>query len=125
MGAWHLEIAEGSDTLVITSSGVMTAALFEALAREAIALAAPRGIRRFLADHRAMVPEITTTEIFAIPESVRRLGLPPDALVAIVMGPDSPWRRDFQFLEDVAQNRSVFYRIFATVEEARAWLDSR
>ena len=69
-----------------------------------------------------MTPEMTTFEIYDVPEVLRRLGFKPSDRVAFVYSPDSPKCADFMFYETRAFNEGFAHRMFTDLGTALNWL---
>ena len=91
---------------------------------EVAPLAAHHGTRLFLSDHRAAQIELSTVELYSLPEITGKFlaehGVPPyrwkRALVA------NRQTEKFEFLEDVSLNRGHLLRIFYDYAAAKEWL---
>ena len=94
------------------------------LSGEAIAVAPPGAVRKFLSDDRHMVPQLSTVELYELPGILEDLGLRRTDRVAVVYSTSSPKRSDFEFFEDVARNRGFTVQLFTDPEKARDWLNA-
>jgi hypothetical protein len=123
--AWVMGYMKAHEIVTVTTSGVMTLAMMDAMSREALAYGLDHGAKRFLLDHRNMTPEIPILKIYKAPDALARLGVPRHMKIATVYSKDSCRKSDFEFFENVAMNRGLPYRLFADLDIAMEWLKAR
>ena len=92
---WTIEVEKGDHVVRVVSDGPMRLVTIRQVSAEAIAAATLDGTRKFLADDRHMLPQLSTQK-----------------------------KSDFEFFEDVALNRGFVVQLFTDPEKARAWLNA-
>jgi hypothetical protein len=75
------------------------------------------GIKKVLADTRGQDFKPSTINIYEF-----GMLLPRNVMIAVVVSKDQPTARDVSFLDDVAFNRGVTMKLFASRAEALVWL---
>jgi len=122
---WTIEVEERDHIVRVVSDGPMRLVTIRQASAEAIASAPPDRTRKFLADERRMLPQLSTLEIFDLPGVLEDLGLRKADRVAVVYSKSSPKRSDFEFFENVARNRGFSVQLFTDPDRAREWLNAR
>jgi hypothetical protein len=119
---WEIAYLKSEEVICVTTGGKMTMPDLQRLASAVLDEASHHGVRRFLVDHRAMTPEMTTFEIYEVPCVLTRLGFQRTDRVAFIYSADSPKRADFLFYETRAFNQGFDHRMFTDLNAALSWL---
>jgi hypothetical protein len=119
---WQIAYLKSAEVICATTRGNMTMPDLQRLALAVLDEARHHGVRRFLVDHRAMTPQMTTFEIYEVPSVLTRLGFQHTDRVAFLYSADSPNREDFLFYETRAFNQGFDHRMFTDLNEALSWL---
>lgn len=120
--AWHIDYLEQHRLIQVTSEGTLGRDALVQLSLDAVAAARRHGTARFIIDHRRMLPDLGTADIFDMPQRVQNLGLGPELRIAMVASPDSPKRGDFEFYAIQCGNLGLhFLRLFFDYEDALEW----
>ena len=96
--------------------------LFKEVAAQALAQAANHGLHKFLVDDREMVPDLSTLELYQLPDVLERMGFGRRDRAAVLYCETSPRAEDFRFFEDTALNRGFDIRLFTEMDKALDWL---
>ena len=72
---WTIEVEERDHIVRVVSDGPMRLVTITQASAEAIASAPPGKTRKFLADERRMLPQLSTLEVFDLPGVLEDLGL--------------------------------------------------
>jgi hypothetical protein len=120
---WRVEHWDhGTDVVRATAKGSLDLVLVTQKAIETLSQATTDSSQRFLIDDREANLALDTLEIYALPQTLARLGLRRDAMVAVVYTETSPTAADFQFFETVARNQGFRVKVFTAIEPAVQWL---
>jgi hypothetical protein len=122
--SWQIRFLELERTIVITTSGSQDMEHAQQMATEAVETATKHGAKRFLKDDRNSVLELTTVEIYGIPNLLLKAGIPRDSRVAVLIGSRCAQQADFEFFKSRMYNEGVpDVRIFTdSWGHALAWL---
>jgi hypothetical protein len=119
---WKLIHLEAEGVVETVYEGALTFSELEEAIRANAAARAEHGIRWFLADCRGLSAGGSLTDVYRLPALFERLGLGRDWKEAILL-PAMPAAEDeMRFYETVTLNQGYQVRIFASREEALAWL---
>jgi len=119
--SYRLEIAQRAGYLHFIVTGTNSRESVEAYLREVGTTCEARRCRRVLIEERLEGPRLGTMDVFAIAsggnaQAAARF----DAIAFVDVNAGNGLMK---FAEDVAVNRSVPVKVFATVEEAARWLE--
>jgi len=92
---------------------------------EVFDLAVENDIRNVLGDHRDLSPDVTTTEIYALPRELLTRLERRHLKLALIYRDTAPKEADFRFFETTARNAGMNVKLFTTPEEGLAWLRER
>ncbi|MGH8499973.1 MAG: hypothetical protein ACRERV_14380, partial [Methylococcales bacterium] len=95
--AFSFEYHESENYVFVHTSGVMTMQDIIQLAQEALLFAREHKVKRFLVDHRKMIPDIATHDIYDLPGINRELGINDKLKTAVVYSENSARKEDFAF----------------------------
>jgi len=120
---WHVERwNHGSGVVRATAKGRLDLVLIIQKALETLGQVPSQSSQRFLIDDREADLALDTLEIYQLPQTLERLGLCRDAMVAVVYTVSSPTAVDFEFFETVARNQGFQVQLFTSIESAAKWL---
>ena len=121
--AWTVEYLPDHRIVRVTSEGRLGREQLRQLTRDAIAAGRIHATPRFLVDHRRMLPDLGTADIFDMPQRVQDLGFGTDFRIAMLASPDSPKRADFEFYAIQCGNLGLhFLRLFFDYDAALEWV---
>lgn len=112
------------ETVVITATGSITLDELGCQSPLAVELLKQHGCRRMLVDYRDAQVNISTLDIYAIPDRYDALGLSRRVRIAVVMPRGIENSELFDFYADVTHNRGFSTKLFRSPEDAMLWLRS-
>jgi hypothetical protein len=120
---WLIDYLPDTGVLQVTTSGRMGLADIRQMTIEALSSAAPHEARRFLIDHRKMLPAMTTEDLYDLHKINIELGVDHNLRAAIVYSVHSDGKDDFFFYEvnTLARGTSNI-RLFTDLLQAIDWL---
>jgi hypothetical protein len=89
---------------------------------ESVAEGIARGTRKFLVDHREMLPDLPITELYYLLPEMENIGATRQQSVAIIWRPGPEQHDVMAFYRDRAQNAGFTHRLFIDEQSALAWL---
>jgi len=122
--SWKIEYLEPHKTISITTLGPQDMSMVMRMTTEVAALAAQYGVTRFLKDDRQTTLQLTTMELFEVPELFSQLGIPRHCRIALVVKSRTPRLEDFHFFKVRMYNAgNPEVEIFVdSIEQAMQWL---
>lgn len=121
---WKIQLIDNPPAVTVEAIGPMKLALVKEVAVQALAEAASRDLHKFLVDDREMVPDLSTLELYQLPDVLGRMGLGKRDRAAVVYSERAPKAEDFRFFENTAINRGFDVRLFTDLNQAVDWLRS-
>lgn len=118
---WEIEFLPEGGVVRATLQGRHALQEITGLITESMRAARKHRADRLLIDCTRMTPDLATAEIYRLPELAQAAGMHRYCHVAIVLS-DHRQRADFEFYETRAHNLGYDHRLFASVQEALAWL---
>ena len=119
--SYALSVLERPRYLHFVVTGINSRETVEQYLTEVGRECAARGCRHILIEERLTGPRLDTTDVYMIASG--QAAAAARTLAAIAYVDVNAEGRLMQFAEDVAVNRAVPVRVFATVAEAERWLD--
>ena len=120
---FSFEYREHENYVFVHTSGVMTMPDIIRMAQEALLFSRKHHVKRFLVDHREMVPNIATIDIYDLPGINRELGINDKLTTAVVYSDHSANREDFIFYQVRSLSMGINnLRHFTDMQPAMAWL---
>ena len=120
---WTVDHIEDPGMVRVTAEGPADLLQLRQLARDAVIMGHRHGCPRFLIDHRRTRLVLGTAEIFDMPKRGEDAGFGADLRIAILIGPDSPSRADFEFYAIQCGNLGIhFLRLFFDEQSALDWV---
>jgi hypothetical protein len=119
---WRIELLESPRIVLIDGAGPLS--MRDLLARAAAALAFGRdeGCPRFVFDDRAMVPRLSTAEIYRLPAEFEKLGWTRTMRVANVYDAKRPTAvEEYRMFSGLAVTRGFAYCLFTELAPAVEW----
>jgi hypothetical protein len=119
---WVIAFDESIEIIRATVSGGLTADRFKAVMVELIKESKRRDVYRLLFDCRGVSLAFNLSQVYALPEELRKLGMMSYHMVAIVYtnGPDSTPL--FTFFDDRCHNVGLSQKAFTDYDVACLWL---
>lgn len=120
--AWRIELLEVPRVVLIDGAGRLSMADLLVRADHALAFGREHDCPRFVFDDRAIVPKVSTAEIYRLPAEFEKLGWVRSMRVANVY--DSKRRdaeSDYRVFSGLAVNRGFGYCLFTELEAAVEW----
>ena len=121
---WKIQLIDNPAAVAVEASGPMKLALVMEVAAQALAEAASHELHKFLVDDREMIPDLSTLELYQLPEVLERMGFGKRDRAAVLYCERSPKAEDFRFFENTAINRGFDVRLFTDLDQAVDWLRS-
>ena len=122
MGDWNIDFLEREEVVRLTANGSVDLPDIEQMGAELFSAAALRGSSKMLVDHREMTPEVSTVDIYDLPDVLEKLGFARSSKMAILLVAGALKRADYDFFETVSINRGFQVRLFLDPDEALGWL---
>ena len=120
--SYSLQVLERPGYLHFVVTGVNSRETVERYLADIGRECAARGCKRILIEERLEGPRLDTTDVYMI--AAGQAAAAARALAAIAYVDVNAEGRLMQFAEDVAVNRAVPVKVFASLEEAERWLDA-
>ena len=121
----RVEYQPHSGAVVITADGMITLDELGCQSPLAIELIKRHVASRMLVDYTDAQVNVSTLDIYAIPDRYDALGLSRQVRIAVVMPRDLDDSALFEFYADVTHNRGFNTRLFRSPEDALRWLSAR
>ena len=117
------EFSYDADTSILTSrvSGLVDKSLVKPLTTDMHEETVKHKCRLFLNDYRNAYIDISTIEVYGLPQLMEAFGTNPSARHAVVVKGETELVR---FFETVSKNRGKFVEVFTDIDKARDWLKS-
>lgn len=71
---WKIQLIDNPPAVAVEAIGPMKLALVKEVAAQALAEAASRDLHKFLVEDREMVPDLSTLELYQLPDVLERMG---------------------------------------------------
>lgn len=110
--------------VVIVSTGMVTLDELGCQSPLAVELLKQHSSSRMLVDYRDAQVNVSTLDVYALPERYEALGLSRNVRIAVILPRGLDDTELFEFYTDVTHNRGFMTRLFESVEAAQRWLDS-
>jgi hypothetical protein len=121
--SWKIELMESGGVIRMTASGTVTVADINRLRAEAFELAQEHDIHKYLSDQRNAMLQLSTSDIYRLPNGLDSYGHDRRDRLAIVYSESSAGKEDYEFFETVAVNRGLPVRLFSDYDAALSWLN--
>lgn len=119
---WRIELLESPRVVLIDGAGELSLRDLLARATAALAFSRDEGCRRFVFDDRAVVPRLSTAEIYRLPTEFEKLGWTRTMRVANVYDSDRPAAvEEYRMFSGLAVTRGFAYCLFTELDPAVAW----
>lgn len=123
MLSFTLEHLDVEGIILARTSGTMGLADLLRFSETAFKYGTKLGFTRYLVDHRNMVPDISTFELYDLPTLLQKSGLEGDIKIAIVFRENSEKRDDFDFYQIRSWSMGINnIRQFTSEQQAMSWL---
>ena len=109
-------------TVVIIATGTITVDELGCQSPVTVSLLKQHAASRMLVDYTDAQVQVSTMDIYTIPDRYDALGLPRSVRIAVVMPRDLEDKALFDFYADVTHNRGFMTKLFRSAKEARLWL---
>jgi hypothetical protein len=119
--AFNVNYDDKSNCVIGTYGGTLDMKLLEGYACEIMKVASKHDCTSFLNDLRKAEVNLSTFDLYFIPETLHKMGFKRWWKRAIVA---SKQLEEYYFFELVAQNRGCYVKIFEEVNDAMNWLKS-
>jgi len=116
---YTVEYDQESECVLVQVQGYFELSLLHQMAPEIAMCLKKNGCRRVLKDLRSAMLTDYVTDIYGIPESVRKAGVSREIKRALLVTEITP---EFRFLETAFINRGNIVRLFTDIDRARKWL---
>jgi hypothetical protein len=110
--------------VVIVSTGTVTLDELGCQSPLAVYLLKQHSATRMLVDYRDAQVQVSTLDVYALPERYEALGLSRSVRIAVVLPRGLDDTELFEFYTDVTHNRGYMTRLFESVEDAQRWLET-
>lgn len=104
---------------MVTVDGELNLPLLKDIAFDVSKIINETDCKFILNDLRKATPAKETLDIYNMPETAKKAGISPTIKRALIVGDRN---KDFYFLETVFVNQGNFVKMFATMDDAEAWL---
>lgn len=121
---WTITERAAEHALLITTHGTFTVATLITMMEEVQRRGGELNITRFVFDDRLIHLRLTTSEIYALPDALERLGWQREMRVAVVIAKTSTGTDDYKFFASIATSRAFAYSLFDELDPALAWVAS-
>jgi hypothetical protein len=118
-----VEYLPQKQTVAIVATGAITADELGCQSPRTIELLHQHDALRMLVDYRDAQIEVSTMDVYALPDRYDTLGLSRKVRIAVVLPRDLENSELFDFYEDVTHNRGFMTRLFRSPDEAQRWLE--
>lgn len=119
-----VEYVPQTKSVVIVATGAITPDELGCQSPSTIELLHQHDATRMLVDYRDAQIDVSTMDVYALPDRYDALGLSRKVRIAVVLPRDLENQELFDFYEDVTHNRGFLTRLFRSAEEAQRWLES-
>ena len=110
--------------VVIVSTGTVTLDELGCQSPVAVELLKQHSASRMLVDYLDAQVNVSTLDVYALPDRYEALGLSRNVRIAVVIPRGLDDAKLFEFYTDVTHNRGFNTRLFKSTEEAQRWLDA-
>lgn len=111
-------------TVAIVATGAITADELGCQSPRTLELLRQHDARRMLVDYRDAQLDVSTMDVYGLPDRYDTLGLSRKVRIAVVLPRGLENTELFDFYEDVTHNRGFMTRLFRSPEEAQRWLEA-
>ena len=122
---WKVDLDTERGFIHSVYSGAVTKKDIWAGTAETLRLAAGRGPQKFFTEWIDATSDLSTMDIFVIPDEWEAAGIDRRSVLALVVERDTPYREDAVFYENACRNRGWRVRVFFDRNEAIDWLQEQ
>ena len=119
-----IEFVEESGIVHVKATGTMDFDQIKEMVFEFVAVAEKHDCKKLYVDHRELTPEVSTLEIYDLPDIFEKLGFRRSHKMALIYSDSSSKQGDYRFYENVSRNRSFNVHLFTDPDKAMKWLMS-
>ena len=120
---WKIDFIEEMNVVHVKSQGMMDHLSLTRLVTECLEEAAKKNVRKFLIDHRRMIPKLSTVSILQLSEHIAGIGTRMGNRIALLYPEQKYCKEDFGFFETAARNRGLMVQLFEDQVKALNWLN--
>ena len=120
---WEITYLQDAGIIYTIVSGAVTLEGIKEVSTERTGLARQKGANRFISDYRNVSKNISTLEIYNLPQTLRDNGMRAGDKIALIYSADSLDKSDFTFFGTRCYNTSLTnVKLFTDYDDAYNWI---